>query len=305
MVRYRKTPTNPNIQDRRGQGGTRRRGMAIGGGGLGLGGLLLILILNFCVGGGLGDLGGMAGGLAPADTPSQTPLTTMAPSADPDSELKEYMSAVYTDNDLMWQDIFQTAGRTDYQSPTFVYFDGFTESGCGGADERLGPHYCPLDQTIYLEFGFFTQLREQFGARGDLAPAYVVSHEFGHHIQTVLGISEQVRSLQQQNPNQANDLSIAMELQADCFAGVWLSTVSIDPSGGEVDEGFIELDPGELSEALEAAAAVGDDRIQAQSTGQVNPDTWTHGSAEQRMEWLQRGIDSGDPGQCDTFSQLG
>src|SRR5690606_8196966 len=208
-------------------------------------------------------------------------------------------------NDLMWQDIFQTAGRTDYQSPTFVYFDGFTESGCGGADERLGPHYCPLDQTIYLEFGFFTQLREQFGARGDLAPAYVVSHEFGHHIQTVLGISEQVRSLQQQNPNQANDLSIAMELQADCFAGVWLSTVSIDPSGGEVDEGFIELDPGELSEALEAAAAVGDDRIQAQSTGQVNPDTWTHGSAEQRMEWLQRGIDSGDPGQCDTFSQLG
>ncbi|HSJ33491.1 MAG TPA: neutral zinc metallopeptidase [Acidimicrobiia bacterium] len=305
MVRYRKAPANPNIQDRRGQGGTRRRGMAIGGGGLGLGGILLILILNFCVGGGLGDLGGMAGGLAPADTPSQTPLTTMAPSADPDSELKEYMSAVYTDNDLMWQDIFQTAGRTDYQSPTFVYFEGFTESGCGGADERLGPHYCPLDQTIYLEFGFFSQLREQFGARGDLAPAYVVSHEFGHHIQTVLGISEQVRSLQQQNPNQANDLSIAMELQADCFAGVWLSTVSIDPSGGEVDEGFIELDPGELSEALEAAAAVGDDRIQAQSTGQVNPDTWTHGSAEQRMEWLQRGIDSGDPGQCDTFSQLG
>lgn len=305
MVRYRKAPANPNIQDRRGQGGSRRRGMAIGGGGLGLGGLLLVLVLNFCVGGGLGDLGGMAGGLAPADTPSQTPLTTMAPSADPDSELKEYMSAVYTDNDLMWQDIFSTAGRSDYQSPTFVYFEGFTESACGGADERVGPHYCPLDQTIYLEFGFFTQLREQFGARGDLAPAYVVSHEFGHHIQTVLGISEQVRSLQQENPGQANDLSIAMELQADCFAGVWLSTVSIDPSGGAVDEGFIELDPGELSEALEAAAAVGDDRIQAQSTGQVNPDTWTHGSAEQRMEWLQRGVDSGDPGQCDTFSQLG
>lgn len=305
MVRYRKAPANPNIQDRRGQGGTRRRGMAIGGGGLGLGGILLILILNFCVGGGLGDLGGLSGGLVPADEPSQTPLTTMAPSADPDSEMKEYMSAVYTDNDLMWDDIFSTAGRTDYQSPTFVFFEGFTDSACGGADERIGPHYCPLDQTIYLEFGFFTQLREQFGARGDLAPAYVVSHEFGHHIQTLLGISEQVRSLQQQNPNQANDLSIAMELQADCFAGVWLSTVSVDPSGGEVDEGFIELDPGELSEALEAAAAVGDDRIQAGTTGSVNPDTWTHGSAEQRMEWLQRGIDSGDPGQCDTFSQLG
>lgn len=305
MVRYRKAPTNPNIEDRRGQGRTRRRGMAIGGGGLGLGGILLVLILNFCVGGGLGDLGGLSGGLAPADESSQTPLTTMAPSEDPDSEMKEYISAVYTDNDLMWEDIFSTAGRTDYQSPTFVYFDGFTDSACGGADERVGPHYCPLDQTIYLEFGFFTQLRDQFGARGDLAPAYVVSHEFGHHIQTLLGISEQVRSLQQQNPNQANDLSIAMELQADCFAGVWLSTVSVDPSRGPVDEGFIELDPGELSEALEAAAAVGDDRIQAGTTGSVNPETWTHGSAEQRMEWLQHGIDTGDPGQCDTFSRLG
>jgi uncharacterized protein len=304
MVRYRKAPANPNIEDRRGQT-SRRRGVAIGGGGLGLGGLLLILVLNFCVGGGLGDLGGLAGELAPADIPSQTPLTTMAPSADPDSELKEYMSAVYTDNDLMWEDIFRTAGRTDYQSPTFVYFDGFTDSACGGADERVGPHYCPLDQTIYLEFGFFTQLREQFGARGDLAPAYVVSHEFGHHIQTLIGISDQVRALQQENPNQANDLSIAMELQADCFAGVWLSTISVDPSGGPVDEGFIELDPGELSEALEAAAAVGDDRIQAQSTGMVNPDTWTHGSAAERMEWLQRGIDTGDPGRCDTFSELG
>lgn len=304
MVRYRKAPANPNIEDRRGQT-SRRRGVAIGGGGLGLGGLLLILILNFCVGGGLGDLGGLAGELAPADIPSQTPLTTMAPSADPDSELKEYMEAVYTDTDLMWDGIFTEAGRTDYRSPGFVFFEGFTDSGCGGATEEVGPHYCPLDETIYLDFSFFTQLRELFGAGGDLAPAYVVSHEFGHHIQGVLGILGQVQDLQQQNPDQANDLSIAIELQADCFAGVWLSTISVDPSGGAVDEGYIEIDPGELAEAQEAAAAVGDDRIQAQATGMVNPESWTHGSATQRVEWLQRGIDTGDPGRCDTFSELG
>lgn len=307
MVRYRKPTSNRNVQDRRGQGMSRPgRRIAVGGGGIGLGTLAIILLLNVCVGGGLGDLGGLAGDLVPVEQPGpQTPLTTIDPENDPDSELVGYMEAVYADNDLLWEDVFAQAGRTDYQSPQFIFFEGFTESGCGGADERVGPHYCPLDQSMYLDFSFFTQLRDQFGARGDLAPAYVISHEFGHHIQTLLGISEQVRALQQQNPDQANDLSVAMELQADCFAGVWLSTVSVDPAGGEVQEGFIEIDPGELSEAIEAAEAVGDDRIQAQATGMVNPETWTHGSAEQRAAWLQRGIDSGDPGQCDPFSEIG
>ena len=282
------------------------RRVALGGGGLGLGGLLLVLILNFCVGGGLGDLGGLAGELVPADEPaSNTPLTTIAPEDDPDRQLREYMEAVYADNDLLWEDVFAQAGRSDFRSPGFVFFEGFIDSGCGGADERIGPHYCPLDETMYLDFSFFTQLREQFGARGDLAPAYVISHEYGHHIQTVLGVSEQVRSLQQQNPGQANQLSVAMELQADCFAGVWLSTVSVDPAGGEVQEGYIEIDPGEMSEAIEAAEAVGDDRIQEAATGMVNPEQWTHGSAYQRAQWLQRGVDGGDPGQCDTFSELG
>lgn len=305
MVRYKKAPTDTHIQDRRGMSTGGRR-VALGGGGLGLGGLLLILFLNLCVGGGLGDLGGLAGELVPADEPaSDTPLTTIAPADDPDAQLKEYMSAVYTDNHLLWEDVFAQAGRTDYRQPNFVYFEGFTDSGCGGADERVGPHYCPLDETIYLDFSFFTQLRDQFGASGDLAPAYVVSHEFGHHIQTVLGVSEQVRTLQQQNPGQANQLSVAMELQADCFAGVWLSTVSVDSSTPQVEEGFIELDPGEMREAIEAAEAVGDDRIQEAATGMVNPEQWTHGSADQRAEWLQRGVDSGDPGQCDTFSELG
>lgn len=278
--------------------------MAIGGGGIGIGGLLLILFLNVCVGGGFENLGGLVGDLAPADLPQETrPVETIAPENDPDAELVEYMEAVYVDNDLTWEAIFAQAGR-DYQPPRFVIFETFTESACGGADERVGPHYCPLDQTMYLDLSFFDQLRSQFGARGDLAPAYVVSHEFGHHIQTSLGISEEVRSLQQQNPDAANSLSVAMELQADCFAGVWLSTVPVDSSTQQVEEGYIEIDPGEMAEAMEAAEAVGDDRIQAQATGMVNPETWTHGSAEQRGAWLQRGVESGDPGQCDAFAEL-
>lgn len=307
MVRYKKAPSNTNVQDRRGTRSTGRR-VAVGGGGLGIGGLLLVLVLNVCIGGGLGDLGGLAGGLVPVEPANvpQTPLTTIAPADDPEAQLVDYMTAVYTDNDLLWQDLFSRAGRTDFRSPTLAYFDGFTDSGCGGADERVGPHYCPLDETIYLDFSFFDQLRSQFGARGDLAPAYVLSHEYGHHIQTVLGISEEVRGLQQSNPGQANDLSVAMELQADCFAGVWLSTVSVDADTSSVDgDGFIEIDPGEMREAIEAAEAVGDDRIQAGATGMVNPEQWTHGSADQRAAWLQRGVDSGDPAQCDTFSELG
>jgi len=266
--------------------------------------LLIFLLLNFCMGGGMGGLGGLVGEITPVSIPVDTrpieSIPTIPPEEDPQRELREYMEAVYVDNDLMWQSVFDQSGL-EYRPPRFVFFEGFTESSCGGADERVGPHYCPLDETIYLDFSFFAQLRNQFGAQGDLAPAYVVSHEFGHHIQTILGIADQVRTLQQENPGQANDLSIAMELQADCFAGAWLSTVRVDETQ-TVEEGVIEIDPGEINEALEAAAAVGDDRIQAQATGMVNPETWTHGSAEQRTEWLQRGVETGDPGQCDTFS---
>lgn len=276
--------------------------MAIGGGGIGLGSLLVVLLVNLLLGGDLEDLGGLSGDLSPADPPgTQRPVETIDPADDPDAAVVDYMEAVYVDNDLTWEAVFDQGGRTDYRPPRFVFFEGATESACGGADERLGPHYCPLDETMYLDLSFFAQLRSQFGARGDLAPAYVVSHEFGHHIQTVLGISEQVRALQQENPGSANQLSVAMELQADCFAGVWLSTVPQDATD-QVEEGYIEIDPGEMGEAIEAAAAVGDDRIQAQGTGMVNPESWTHGSAQQRAEWLQTGIDSGDPGRCDTFS---
>ncbi|HET7846100.1 MAG TPA: neutral zinc metallopeptidase [Acidimicrobiia bacterium] len=300
MVRFKKEPISKGLDDRRGQTAP-RRGVAIGGG---AGGIILIVVLlvSWLGGGGvnLESLDEITDALAPSQ---QAPVNegTLDPETDPYADLKTYMNAVYIDLDGMWSNIFAEAGRGDYRAPGFVIFEAFTNSACGGADEAVGPHYCPLDEKIYIDLDFFTQLREQFGAEGDFAPAYVIAHEFGHHIQTVLGVSDQVRALQQENPDQANELSILMELQADCFAGVWASTLAVGTDTGET----IELDPGEIQEAIEAASAVGDDRIQGQVTGQVNPETWTHGSAEQRADWTLAGYESGDPASCDTFSAEG
>ncbi len=296
MVRYKKKELGTKVEDRRGQGG-RRPGLAIGGG---IGGILALILALFLGGGGGGGGGGLEEILEQLQPGGQvvTPSGTIDPATDPYAEFREYMNAVYVDNDALWKEIFEQSGRTDYRTPGFVIFDGFTNSGCGGADERIGPHYCPLDESIYLDFDFFAQLRDQFGAKGDLAPAYVLSHEFGHHIQTVIGVNERVRQLQQEDPGRANDLSVRMELQADCFAGVWASTLRVGTETGA----NIELDPGEIREAIEAAEAVGDDRIQGQAQGQVNPETWTHGSSAQRSQWFTTGYDSGDPAACDTFS---
>ena len=300
MVRYKKEPFSEGLDDRRGQTGS-RRGIALGGGAGGIG--LIVVLLVMWLGGGAVDPGTLdditdalaPGVVAPADE------GTLDPATDPYADLKYYMNAVYIDLDEMWSGIFTTAGRTDYRSPELVIFEDFTDSACGGADSNVGPHYCPADENIYLDFDFFAQLRDQFGARGDFAPAYVIAHEFGHHIQAVIGVSDEVRALQQQNPDQANELSVLMELQADCYAGVWASTLVVGTETGE----SVELDQGEIQEAIEAAAAVGDDRIQGQASGQINPETWTHGSAEQRANWTTTGYESGDPGACDTFTAGG
>ena len=201
--------------------------MAIGGG-AGAIGIIVALLTIFLGGSGvnLEQLEDLTGGLAPAQS---VPVNggTLDPTTDPDADLREYMNAVYIDLDAMWAETFASAGRDDYRAPGFVLFEGFTDSGCGGAQEAMGPHYCPLDEKMYLDFDFFTQLRDQFGATGDFAPAYVIAHEFGHHIQTVLGISEQVRGLQQENPDQANEIQVMMELQADCFAGLWAGSLEV------------------------------------------------------------------------------
>ncbi len=297
MVRYRKpTERSGDIIDVRGSGGRRRPGVAIGAGGGGLA-IIIAIIVALLTGGEGGGLGDILGDLAPAPQTSavESPLD---PATDPQADMADFMSVVLDDNQAMWQEIFSSSGR-QYQNAQLVLFTGFTDSACGGADARMGPHYCPLDQQMYLDLDFFQELSDRFGATGDLAPAYVLSHEIAHHVQNLLGINEQVRQLQQQDPSQANDLSVRMELQADCFAGVWASTVFV----GQLETGEnLSLDPGEISEALEAAAAVGDDRIQMATQGRIDPESFNHGTSEQRQRWFQTGYDQGDPNACDTFS---
>lgn len=297
MVRYKKpTQRSDSLQDRRGSPG--RRAMGFGGGGVAI--LVAVLFALFGGGGEFGDLTGMLEGLQPTQTGGgeEAPLPR---EADPDADLVDFLSVVLDDNQLFWEEVFTRSGL-EYRSADLVLFETFTESGCGGADERFGPHYCPLDENVYIDVGFFRDLQTRFGATGDLAPAYVLSHEIAHHVQTVLGINQQVRDRQQSDPSSANDLSIRMELQADCFAGVWASTVYVDATDRVEGERTLELEPGEIREALEAAAAVGDDRIQEAATGRTDPESWTHGSAEQRERWFQTGYETGDPAQCDTFS---
>ena len=273
--------------------------MAIGAGG---GGVAIIIAILFALFGGGGQGGGagledILNQLQPATT-AATQTNPLDPASDPQADMADFMSVVLDDNQALWTDVFAQAGE-QYQPAELVLFTGFTESGCGGADARMGPHYCPLDSRVYLDLEFFEELQTRFGATGDLAPAYVLSHEIGHHVQNLLGIAEQVQKLQQQDPGQANDLSVRMELQADCFAGIWASTVFVgNLSSGE----DLALEPGEISEALEAAAAVGDDRIQERVQGRIDPESFTHGTAAQRQQWFQTGYDGGDPNACDTFS---
>lgn len=308
MVRYRKpTQSRSRVEDRRGNpgvggGGIRRGGVAVGGGG-GLA-LILVLAVAFCGGGsGLESLGPVLEQMAPPPAQSSGEIAPLDPANDPDADMAAYMSAVFTDAEEVWRDIFASA-ELQYRPATFVLFENATNSACGGAIEQVGPHYCPLDDTVYVDLDFFDELAQRFGARGDFAPAYVVSHEVAHHVQNVLGVSEEVRALQQQNPQDANNLSIRLELQADCFAGVWASTLFVDPTGSEEigGDGLIELDPGEINEALEAAAAVGDDRIQETTTGRIDPEKFNHGTSVQRQQWFNQGYSTGDPNQCDTFS---
>ncbi len=266
--------------------------------------LILFLALAFCGGeGGLESLGPMLEQMQPPPAQGGGEVAPLDPANDPNAELAEYLGAVFTDAENVWRDIFASADL-QYRDSTFVLFETATDSACGGALEQIGPHYCPLDENVYVDLDFFDQLARQFGARGDLAPAYVVAHEVAHHVQNVLGISDEVRTLQQQNPSQSNDYSIRLELQADCFAGVWASTLYVDPTrSAEVGgQGLIELDPGEVGEALEAAAAVGDDRIQEATTGRIDPEKFNHGTSAQRQEWFDRGYSTGDPNQCDTFN---
>lgn len=301
MVRFRKTGRmSTNIEDRRGMGGGRTA--AIGGGGLGIGGLVLFLLFQF-LGGGGGDLGSVVGELgAPAAPPAQQGQRYETGGA-ATTDQEQLISQALDDMQFFWAEQFQSADRT-YEAATLVLYEqGTNTAGCGYGQAAAGPFYCPADEKVYIDLSFFDQLASQFGAPGDFAQIYVLAHEVAHHVQNELGISSQVRSEQQANPGAANDFSVRLELQADCLAGVWAySTYDNNLDGQASDGDLVGLESGDLEEGLNAAAAVGDDNIQSGSGRNVNPETWTHGSSEQRTSWFRRGFDSGDPNQCDTFS---
>ncbi len=187
----------------------------------------------------------------------------------------------------------QAFGGT-YRDTGTVFFDGATDTGCGQASAQVGPFYCPVDEKVYFDLVFLQQLQSQLGAQGDLASQYIVAHEYGHHVQNLSGVSSEITRLQQQDPSRANEYSVALELQADCFAGAWSNDA----------EGRGQLAPGEISEALNAASAVGDDRIQQQNGGSIDSDSFTHGTSEQRVSWFRRGFETGDPRQCNTYGEL-
>ncbi|MFP5286975.1 MAG: neutral zinc metallopeptidase [Thermoanaerobaculia bacterium] len=268
-----------------------RRGMRGGGAvKLGLGGTLILGLLSVVFGTDFFALVGGGGGAPPVDNSAPVPTTQ-------EEELQiQFVSTVLDDSQATWERIFAESGQS-YRRAKLVIFTDSVRSGCGYAEAAMGPFYCPADERVYVDLGFYNELQERFGAPGDFAQAYVIAHEIGHHVQHLLGLSDQVRRAQGQNPGRANELSVRLELQADCFAGVWAH--GMDPRLRGADEPALE--PGDAEEALNAAAAVGDDRIQSQVSGEVNPETWTHGSAEQRAEWFNVGLQSGNVDNCDTF----
>jgi predicted metalloprotease len=262
--------------------------MKLGAGG---GGIALVIYLVLSLLGGGSDLGGLVDSLVPVQPDSQG--APIDPENDPDADLVGFLGDVLADSQGMWVGIFQESDLT-YRETDLVIFNGFTQSACGGAQAQSGPHYCPADEQVYMDLDFLELLQERFGADGDTAQAYILAHEVAHHVQYQLGVIDEVNQLSQSDPGRANDLSIALELQADCFAGVWLSTLRDGTSAAILDDN-------DLQEALNAAAAVGDDSVQQQTSGTVNPESWTHGSAEQRYNWLKTGFDTGNPATCDTF----
>ena len=264
-----------DIQDMRGRSG----GRAVP---LGIGGFLVVLVLSWLSGTNLFQLLGTS-------TPSESVGTSGQVQSTPAEErMVDFVGAVTKDTQDLWTE--KLGSR--YQRTSIVLFRDAIESGCGFAQSATGPFYCPADQKVYLDLGFFDELSRRFGAPGDFAQAYVIAHEFGHHVQNLLGLSERAAADRRSGPNSA---SVALELQADCFAGVWGHEIA---QSGRASVGKVELDPGDADEALRAASAIGDDRLQKMATGRVMPDRFTHGSSAQRVEWFRRGMEAGDPRAC-------
>ena len=271
-----------NLEDGRGSGG------GFGGrAGMGIGGTAVLLILSLVFGRNFfEDVGGGTvtqsnGALSPADSAREEPEV-------------RFVSFVLDDAQAMWSKILPQYGA-QYHDAKLHLFRGATDTGCGTGQTAMGPFYCPLDQKVYIDLEFYEELKSKFAAAGDFAQAYVIAHELGHHVQHILGTDAKMRQMAQRDPSRRNELSVRLELQADCYAGVW----------GKNTQQREHLQAGDIDEGLAAAAAVGDDRIQRQTTGRVNTDSFTHGSSAQRTTWFKKGFDSGDPRSCDTFGNAG
>ena len=275
-----------NIEDRRGEGGG---GFSLSGGQIGIGGIVLALVVSYFTGINHLQVLGLVQEHAPA--------TVQAPAHKPpaDDQMARFVAKVLASTEDTWTTVFQERGKT-YTPPHLVLFTGSTPTACGMGREAMGPFYCPVDRKVYIDLAFYRELKERFHAPGEFAEAYVIAHEVGHHVQNLTGISQKVQEKQHAagNPAVANALSVRLELQADCFAGVWAK---------RADTLKHILEPGEIEQAITAASAIGDDTLQEQAGRPVRPDSFTHGTSEQRVHWFKQGIESGDPKACNPFAR--
>jgi len=271
-----------------------RRGMSVGrgAGGLGIGGIVIVSIIALLMGKNPLELLGLLSQQDGADTTQSQPATPGAPPAN--DEATQFVSTILGSTEDVWGKYFQANGKT-YPAPKLVLFSGQVASACGTASAAVGPFYCPGDQQVYLDTSFFDEMKSRLGGGGDFAQAYVIAHEVGHHIQNLTGVSGKVDALRAHGENMEGDngLSVRMELQADCYAGVWANLAQ---------QQYQWLEAGDVEEALSTATAIGDDRLQKEARGTVVPDSFTHGTSAQRVRWFRSGFDSGDVGHCDTFN---
>lgn len=285
-MRWEDQRESDNVEDRRGMGPVGTRGV-----GLGLGSIVFVLAISYFTGTNPLTILNMLGGIQDMVPTSED--TRSVPTGSPNDQLGKFASVVLADTEQTWQQLLPAIGRA-YEDPRLVLFTGGVHSACGTTSSAVGPFYCPGDHKVYLDLSFFKEMSQRLGAPGDFAQAYVIAHEVGHHVQNLLGIAEKVNRLQRHvSETEGNALSVRMELQADCFAGVW---------GHHANRERNLIEPGDFEEGLRAAAAIGDDRLQKMSRGYVQPESWTHGSSQQRTTWLRKGLDTGDPQACDTFS---
>ena len=290
-MRWEDYRQSENLEDRRGGGGE-FAGLPGGRGGIGLGTMVVLGLVGWALGidpriliGGAEMIGGIGGRSAP----TQEQRKSAGP---PQDDIGRFVSAVLAQNEDIWSKVLPQQANRKYQPPRLVVFDGVTRSGCGTAQSAMGPFYCPNDQRVYLDLSFFQEMQRKLGGGGDFAYAYVVGHEVGHHIQNLLGILPKVNELRQRvSERESNALSVRVELQADCFAGVWAYNI----------QAMDRIEPGDIDEALRSASAIGDDKLQQQGRGVVVPDSFTHGSSAQRTRWFNTGFKSGSLQSCDTF----